>query len=183
MKDELETPQPKIGCNVFVSPAGASTRMHFDEQDVFLVQIRGSKRWRVAPQTEVRYPPHGYMGKGVHPELSRIATEFPSTMPRRAKTVILAAGSVLYVPKGHWHASETLSDSIALTLTFPSASILDVVLGGLRRRLLVREEWRRTPAGLAGKGQRRHARLKEVQKLLEALGCELAGAGAAEDLV
>src|SRR5882672_2655056 len=63
MKDDLETPQPKIGCNVFVSPAGAGTRMHFDEQDVFLVQLHGSKRWRVAPQKEAPYPPHGYMGK------------------------------------------------------------------------------------------------------------------------
>jgi 50S ribosomal protein L16 3-hydroxylase len=173
MKEELETPQPKIGCNVFVSPAGAGTRMHFDEQDVFLVQLRGRKRWRVAPQKEAPCPPHGYMGKGVHRELSLIAKSFPAAMPKGAKAVILEPGSVLYVPKGHWHTSETLSDSIALTLTFPSTSMLDVVLGGLRRRLLAREEWRRTATGLTGKGQRRRARLAEIRKLVEALGREL----------
>jgi 50S ribosomal protein L16 3-hydroxylase len=183
MEVELGTPQPKIGCNVFVSPAGMGTRMHFDEQDVFLVQLHGRKRWKVAPMREAPYPPEGYMGAGVGPELGLIATRFATKMPKDAKTIVLRPGSVLYLPKGYWHASQTIESSIALTLTFPSSSMLDVVLASLRRRLLQRERWRQTASGVLGHGHCQVESISRMQDLVEALGNELTSLSAIDLLL
>lgn len=45
--------------NVYVTPPGAQgLSTHFDTHDVFVVQIAGSKRWRVFDRT-IELPPHG----------------------------------------------------------------------------------------------------------------------------
>lgn len=176
MRRELATPQTFVGCNVYMSPAGAGTRMHFDEQDIFLVQIRGRKRWRIAPCTQIREPmqPH-FAGAKMHPENALLAPKLPTRMPRVRETVVLEPGSVLYMPAGYWHASETIEDSIALTLTFPSICWLDLMLTRLRHRLVQRERWRARAVGiLAPPSPRQRRALEHMQGLLDELAEDLA---------
>jgi ribosomal protein L16 Arg81 hydroxylase len=172
---ELGTPQHEVFCSAYVSPPGIGTVMHFDSQDIFLVQIKGRKRWRVAPVAELKHPSRSFVpavGR-VEPDLAPVAARLPREMPKTARTVNLSPGAVLYMPKGTWHASQTVEASIALTLTFPSMSWMDLALAHLRRRLVQREEWRAPALGVIARGQAQLDGLARLQELLEALGGEL----------
>jgi ribosomal protein L16 Arg81 hydroxylase len=175
MKKELQTLQSPIGANAYASPAGVTTRMHFDEQDVFLVQVRGRKRWRYAPQTQIRFPPQSHFGAKVDVENALIAAHLPGQMPARARSVVLRPGDVLYLPAGTWHEAHALDDSIGVTLTFPNSSWLELLLLRLRARLLAREEWRAPSVGILAPPSPLQARaLATFDKLVRELAEELA---------
>jgi 50S ribosomal protein L16 3-hydroxylase len=179
---ELGTPQHELYCSAYLSPPGIGTRMHFDSQDNFLVQIRGEKRWKLAPVAEIKYPNRSFVpavGK-LEPELAAVVKKFPDKMPRNATTATLKRGSGLYMPKGYWHASETIRESLALTLSFPSMSFMDIALSHLRRRLVAREEWRAPAVGLTTRGVVQLAALSRLDDLLEGLGAELSSLGAVD---
>lgn len=174
MKEELHTFCFPVGANAYVSPAGVGTRMHFDEQDVFLVQVRGKKRWRFAPQTQLRHPTDPHFGAKLGAENALSRPKFPTRMPRGARTVVLSPGDVLYLPAGTWHESETLKDSVGLTLTFPTSSWLDLLLLRLRERLVTREAWRARTVGILAPPSPLQARaLATFGALTKELGGEL----------
>jgi 50S ribosomal protein L16 3-hydroxylase len=170
---QLGSPIPVRGCNVYVSKRGRRTRMHFDQQEVFLVQLVGRKRWRIAPNRQVKSPSQPYFGGPLPAELALCTEKFPGRMPARCQRVTLKPGSILFLPRGFWHEGETLDDSIALTLTFPTFSWLDVVLGRLRPRLVAQEKWRALAAGLLGPRPRRDQAAQRLAGLVEDLRFEL----------
>lgn len=152
---ELGTSLNSLACNVYCSPAGVGTVMHFDNQEVFLLQIKGRKEWKIAPNHNIKFPTQSYFNKTnlkLPDELSLICSKLPSRMPRETETVILKPGSVLFLPRGYWHTSKTIEDSLALTLTFPSVIWIDLLLGEVRKRLLLKEKWRKPGAGVTAKG-------------------------------
>jgi 50S ribosomal protein L16 3-hydroxylase len=177
---DLGAPVPRQLCNVYVSRAGRRTQMHFDHQEVFIVQIRGSRRWRIAPNQQVVSPTQPYIAGQLPAELRRCADTFPDRMPARCQTVTLKPGSVLFMPRGTWHEGRTLEDSIALTLTFPTLNWIDVMTGYLRARLVPRPEWRAVAAGLNGPGPRRAQASAQLARLVAGLGHELQAAPPAE---
>jgi 50S ribosomal protein L16 3-hydroxylase len=175
MHRELGTPQHEVFCSVYVSPPGIGTVMHFDSQDLFFVQIEGKKRWRIAKVAELEYPTRSFVpavGK-LEPDLARVVSSFPKQMPKSSRSLMLDRGSVLYMPKGYWHTSQTVRESIALTLTFPSMSWMDVTLEHLRRRLVQRAAWRAPAIGLLARGKPQLDGLTRLQDLLDALGSEI----------
>jgi ribosomal protein L16 Arg81 hydroxylase len=174
MKSDLVTLQNATGANAYVSPAGVGTRMHFDEQDVFLVQVVGRKRWTFAPQTQIKDPTEFHLGGEPRRENAIHQPRFPTRMPRTARSVVLVPGCVLYLPAGTWHQSMTLDDSIALTLTFASTCWLDLLLMRLRARLLREERWRERTVGILAPPSPLQARaLSTFQELTRSLGREL----------
>lgn len=78
--------------------------VHWDGHDVFAVQIEGKKRWRLFGFTEkapLAIPPdqkHGAPTQSVWEG-------------------VLAAGDVLYIPRGYWHAAEAM-EATSLHITF-----------------------------------------------------------------
>ncbi len=174
MKRELHTLSSAFGANAYVSPAGAGTRMHFDEQDVFLAQIRGKKRWRFAAQAQLKHPTEPHFGAKLGAENALSRPKFPERMPRGARTVVLSPGDVLYLPAGTWHEAETLKDSVGLTLTFPTSSWLDLLMLRLRERLVTREAWRARTVGILAPPSPLQARaLATFGALVKELGSEL----------
>lgn len=91
---------------VYITPPVArGFDLHHDEDDVFVVQLEGSKLWRWAPP-EVRWP----FASGRH----------ESVDVERLRTASLRAGDVLYLPRGTIHAAETTGDaSVHLTMSLP----------------------------------------------------------------
>jgi 50S ribosomal protein L16 3-hydroxylase len=166
---ELGTPMRGVSCNAYASPPGIGSRMHFDQQEVFLVQLQGHKQWRVAPCDEVRFPTEPYFGDGLRPELSLLRPSFPSRMPKSSTPVRLSPGSVLFMPRGTWHESRAVGASFALTFTFGSTSYADLVLTALRRQLVREAGWREPAAGLEGNGRQRAKAMKELQRRLAQL--------------
>lgn len=93
--------------NIYVTPPGESQgfRPHFDNHDVFVLQVSGSKKWKIydtpipLPDRSINFDPDGY-------ELGAVTQEFT-----------LHAGDVAYVPRGVVHdAVSTDEMSVHITL-------------------------------------------------------------------
>jgi 50S ribosomal protein L16 3-hydroxylase len=173
---DMRGPIQQVVCNAYVSPGGkGTTAMHFDNHEVFALQIRGRKRWQFAPNTHVPSPPEDYaVGTEVTPALRRLcAREMPDRLPAGAKSVVLSPGSVLFLPKGYWHLTHTLEASVHLTFAVTSLAWLDLVIKEVRERLMREEGWRRTPGVLFGAGPREEQAQHELSSLVGALTREL----------
>jgi ribosomal protein L16 Arg81 hydroxylase len=77
--------------------------VHWDDHDVFVVQLSGSKRWDL----------YGF----THPAPLRREPR-PAPRPDGApEQVVLRAGDMLYLPRGYWHAAVGLDEpSLHLTI-------------------------------------------------------------------
>eukprot|EP00796_Vickermania_ingenoplastis_P003596 gene3596-2537_t len=97
------------GLNSYWTPAGSQGfAPHYDDVDVFLLQMEGRKEWRLYdPPEEVDY-------------LSRHSSEdyVPEQFPKPKHTLILNPGDVLYMPRGMVHQGRTFPDSHSLHITF-----------------------------------------------------------------
>lgn len=103
------------GINAYVSPPNAAGfALHNDQQDAFVAQIAGSKRWRLcgsfpalmAPWQEAKPPPEA---------------------ARNCTSVLLHAGDTLFVPRGLVHDADTdglAETSLHLTIGLQSDFLL-----------------------------------------------------------
>lgn len=77
---------------VLTTGKGGALRLHYDPEDILVLQIAGTKRWRIYDAT-VRNPVRG----------------LPKLTPPAGDPVfdeVLDAGDVLFVPGGQWHHCE-----------------------------------------------------------------------------
>lgn len=95
----LELDQP-VQVNAYLSPAAArGLDVHFDYHDVFVVQLQGTKHWRVWDPTPRTREPISGRHATPRPELDELGEP--------ALDVVLEPGDVLYLPRGHPHLAET----------------------------------------------------------------------------
>ncbi len=95
-----------VNVNMYLTPKGAQgLAPHFDTQEVFVLQVRGSKHWRL-------YPPC------VELPVEEMAGALPEGYaPEPMMTVHLRAGDMLYMPRGVVHEALTGSEeSLHLTV-------------------------------------------------------------------
>ena len=132
------------GAAVCASPPGSGFGRHFDRFNVFVIQLVGSKRWSLAANRDVTDPVETYIaGRAPAGDLQLIYPHgAPREMPADAQTVELVPGSVLFVPRGTWHATRASTHSISLSLVFDPGSRLETLLGALRGRLVSDPRWR-----------------------------------------
>ena len=84
---------------------GAGVGAHIDQYDVFLVQGKGKRRWRVGK-------PADYKEVCPHPKLRQIEGFEPVI------NVICEPGDVVYVPPGWPHDGATIEDSLTYSVGF-----------------------------------------------------------------
>lgn len=102
--------------SVFCSPQGHGARMHFDATESFVVQVKGRKVWTIARNEAIAFPPVNYLeGEPLPEELASLA-EGPLHAPKQRQRVVLEPGSVMYLPRGWWHSTETLEPSVHVDL-------------------------------------------------------------------
>jgi 50S ribosomal protein L16 3-hydroxylase len=119
--------------------------MHFDPVDTITMQVTGSKRWRIARNLHAPTPTAGYatLDQQILPELRLYAHDgFPTHMPAEAEEYLLTPGSVLYIPRGFWHETESDEASISLHVHHTPVPWVDAVLVTLRAKLLRDPAWR-----------------------------------------
>jgi hypothetical protein len=85
-------------------------------------------------------------------------------MPPDAMTVDLRPGSVLFIPRGTWHDTETLQDSVALTLSYSVQSWADALLERLGAELRREPAWRAPATGLGAPGEEGRAALAHLRE-------------------
>ena len=112
-----------VQVNTYITPPGQTgLAPHYDDHDVLILQIQGSKIW------------HLYVGADRPPrEIQRENENAVAVDGLPAPTdVYLEAGDVLYVPRGRVHAAETTSEqSIHLTVGIHAPTVLMLAIGVL----------------------------------------------------
>lgn len=116
VEKDLSLAPGTIRPSVFFSRRGPGARMHFDCTESFVVQLAGRKEWRIAANEHVPFPPVNYLEGAPLPVELAALTKRPMKAPKKVRTVVLKPGSVLYLPRGWWHATRTLEDSKHLDL-------------------------------------------------------------------
>ncbi|MEJ7733161.1 MAG: cupin domain-containing protein [Polyangiaceae bacterium] len=145
----LGLPPDRIFCSVLASRAGAGASAHFDPLQSFNIQLRGRKRWRLAPNAFVKDPTVGWaVGHEVSPELATHFRGGQKGMPAKARSVEVGPGDVVFVPRSVWHTTRALDDSLAFCFEVFPQTWADVALAKLRQLLVADERWRAFATGV-----------------------------------
>ncbi len=112
-------------------PAGFGFGWHYDAEEVFVVQVRGSKDYQLRKNTVAPWPVLETLPNDMHYE-----AELSPLMRCR-----LTAGDWLYIPSGYWHKAVAVDESISLAIgVLPLTGIN--VFDFLRREVLQSLRWR-----------------------------------------
>lgn len=130
-----------IQTNIYLTPPNAQGfRTHYDNHDVFVLQIEGEKAWRLYEKpVDTPYRGEGFQN-GVH-ESGELKQEFT-----------LRAGDVAYVPRGLMHDALTAGDapSLHVTVGLITRTWADLMLEAVSEAALRTPELRRSlPPGYA----------------------------------
>ncbi len=172
LERELGFAPGKTFCSVFASRQGGGALPHFDSELNFAVQLRGRKRWQLAQNEHVRWPPAGYgvIDEAIPDSLrASLRRPLPRRMPVKRWTVDLEPGSVLYFPPGAWHATESGEASFHVVFGIWPTSWAELVIRELRLALLAHERWREPVSGVVGARRPRRAGQRRLEELLEEL--------------
>ena len=107
--------------NAYVTPPESQGFVpHYDEHDVLILQVQGSKVWHVYDDVDV--PPHEMER---HEAVDTAALPLPTDLR-------LEAGDVLYLPRGRVHGAETTSESsLHLTVGIHAPTVLTLIIRAL----------------------------------------------------
>ena len=169
LREELQTPQSLIQCTAYLSPKGHGTQFHFDQQEVFFLQIRGKKEWSIAPNKQITFPLNPFFGmEYISQDLLALSGGNPILPPSECLHISMEPGSSLFLPRGYWHSSLAVEDSLAITFTLCSRTWLEVIWEKLREEIIQNEDWRKLAVGF-GKGKTTQEHIEIVTQLMEQL--------------
>ena len=117
----LETDlQHPVGANLYLTPRNAQGfRPHTDSHDVVVVQIHGTKQWRVGADAAVRFPTPDAPGDPVQAVVDAV-------------DYVMAPGDALYLPRGYAHEALTqASSSLHLTIGIQAFTRADLIAEAL----------------------------------------------------
>ncbi len=153
-----------VQTNIYLTPPDAQGfKTHYDDHDVFVLQVEGSKSWRLY-DTPVENP---YRGEGFQPgahEVGEPVQEF-----------VLHAGECAYVPRGLMHDASTHGHDVSLHITVGLIvkTWADLMLEVVSEVALRRPEFRRAlPVGFAQPEYDRSHAEAQFKSLVAALASE-----------
>jgi ribosomal protein L16 Arg81 hydroxylase len=121
-----------VDVHLYATPAEAfGFGWHYDVEDVFILQLEGTKEYSLRKNTVNPWPVLDNM-----PHDLRYERELMPMMKCE-----LAAGDWLYIPHGYWHRGTSKTDSISLAVGIMAATGLDM-LDVARKRLVESIRWR-----------------------------------------
>jgi len=165
----LGAPRRKVIASLFFTPAGGGAVPHFDKNENFTIQLTGAKRWQVGEAPMVPAAPDSYTlgSTAITPALAPLLAG-AGRPPER--TVDLAPGTLLYVPRGTVHHTGAGEPSWSLNLSYCPSTWLDLLRAGLTQRLAASPRWRGIVTGVGGDPAAQGAnRLPELLAELRAL--------------
>ncbi len=162
---------------VYATPAGSGTRLHFDANVNFIIQLHGSKRWILAPNTSVENPTERFTAGSL--EMSAALEQqchaaLIDQVPEDSLEFLMTPGCVLFVPRGYWHETNTDEDSMSLNFTFSQPTWADVFTKSLQEHLFKSAVWRELADGLESTNPLRQAKATaQFEVLVKSLSKEL----------
>lgn len=129
-------------CHAFVCPSGSGVPKHFDNREVIVVQLVGRKRWQLAANPIIEHPlaPH-VVGGPVHALNRHVARELEDPAMHDATTHVLEPGAVLFVPRGTWHRTHALDDSLSFSFGFRVPSRVEALVAAAAQALARDPAW------------------------------------------
>jgi ribosomal protein L16 Arg81 hydroxylase len=153
LSGELEC---RTAFNLYLSyPQKAAFPLHYDTHDLFVLHLQGAKTWELYGET-TPYPIENGRPNEKKPEKS-------------LQRVLLQAGDVLYIPKGHWHKAEAephSNPSLHLTLGLYGPTGLDL-LDYLKETLASNPEFRAPLSPLPWKAEAQPQSVNALAKQLQ----------------
>ncbi|MFN3946429.1 MAG: cupin domain-containing protein [Allosphingosinicella sp.] len=138
-----------VQTNIYLTPGtGKGFPPHYDNHDVFVMQVSGAKAWRLYG-TPVTTP---YRGERF--QLGRHKADAPTA------EFTLNPGDCLYIPRGLMHDAENVGDapSLHVTVGLITKTWADLMLEAVSELALAEPEFRRSlPPGYAGRDYDREA--------------------------
>jgi hypothetical protein len=111
-----------VQVNAYITPPGSRGLVpHYDDHDVLILQIHGSKMWQL--YEGVHIPPH---------EMQRRDKAVPPDLLTPPIDLRLEVGDVLYLPRGLAHAADADAEpSVHLTVGIHTPTALALAIGAL----------------------------------------------------
>lgn len=151
--------------NVYLTPPGTrGLKPHHDTHDVFVLQLYGTKHWRL-------YPTQTPLPLREHPHY-QVPEEGPG---EPVADFVLRPGDVAYLPRGTVHAA-TANDDVSLHLTIGVSPMVwaHVVRTAMERILLKDIRFRQAlPAGFVADAALRKECVRQLTELLDVLATEI----------
>ena len=168
LKDFTRTLESLLSChvqtNIYLTPPNSQGfRTHYDDHDVFVLQIEGEKHWRLY-DTPIETP---YRGEGFQSDQHEIGEPL--------EEFVMKAGDCAYVPRGLLHdASATgAGDSLHITVGLIVKTWADLMLEAVSEVALREPGFRRSlPPGYARNDFDRSESTAHFKTLLEAISRE-----------
>lgn len=171
----------------YATPSGGGTRLHFDANANFIIQISGSKQWVLAPNNSVKNPTERFTTGSLEMPAAlekQCHDMLLDDVPEDAIEIDMQPGCVLFVPRGYWHATTTFEDSLSLNFTFSQPTWADVFTKSLQEFLLTSPDWRELADGLESQDQKRRTQaVKHFEELVQGLMTELPKVSARDLLI
>lgn len=161
----------------YLSPAGAGVHPHWDLNSNFSIQLSGTKRWTMAPNSTIENPlsPFSVDDRIVATRLRRyLTTPLPEAMPEDREEFLLEPGDLLFIPRGYLHGTEAVETSLSLNFTLGSYTLAELVADQIRDQLWQRPEWRAIGDIASPERPGASERAEEIAALLDTLPEELA---------
>ncbi|QLC25941.1 hypothetical protein HFP57_13505 [Parasphingopyxis algicola] len=132
-----------VQTNIYLTPPGATGfRTHYDNHDVFVMQVSGAKSWRLYDEP-VGKP---FRGEGFEPGKHDVGDP--------QEEFVLKAGDTVYIPRGMMHDADAHDEeaSLHITLGLVTKTWADVVLEAISKAALETDGLRRAlPPGYANR--------------------------------
>ncbi len=141
----LGIPAGSARITAWVAPAGEGTSVHLDAEDVISIQLSGTKLFEIAEPAALlfaagyQYCPDAPAVADLYPQ---VPDGFPDVTTATFQSIEMKPGSVLVLPRGHWHRTRCSEPSLALSIVLSPPTRLDWVLSTLRQKLLSYPKWR-----------------------------------------
>lgn len=162
----LEVPPYLVHCSAYASPDGQGTPKHFDNNEVIVLQLGGSKRWQMSPNLDFPYPTRNFVaGMSPYAELPYSLFDASREMPEGSTRFVMEPGATLFIPRGVWHATSAGDASLSLSFGFATPTPLDLLLAALKSELST-HTFLRKPLSRLADGQRFEKLNDRVSELL-----------------
>lgn len=177
LEAELGLARKTITANVFccTKDCRSTPRWHFDPQEGFTVQVRGTKRWLFADNRHVVNPTFNYaLGNSLTDRQKHAFPNGPPAKIRDFESADLVPGSVVFLPRGAWHTTQPTADSVHLDLEIPTPTWINLLAHAVNNLLAPQAAWR-API-IVGNQARDAAARSQLAGLLESVAGQIRGA-------